>query len=334
MTSNPWLLSLVVVIVLAAALVGLRRMQLYREQPRRNEEAFQGRVYAVGEATVSVREASEPAAGTVICMHGFMEDHRYFTALYTDPALEVILLTSAGYHPPVAQQPEPAPGARPIDAEPGTIEYDAEVLIQVMENLASYRRIRVHGHSRGGAVTIEAAIRRPDLFRDRSPDVEVLLEAAALPQIGIHPKMAANMNPVGRFLIPLTMPLMKRLPPEYYGRGMFGELAGRKRELIATYPHNPRRYAIVLANALDIEEWITTRGYEVYENLPVGYAVVGDDEQILDRESMLASARHAERLEVMETTGTSHFVTLDDPEQVPPPFVFAERARLDQQEGC
>ena len=47
------------------------------------------------------------------------------------------------------------------------------LMLRALEHLPRSPIVRVHGHSRGGAVVLEAASMRPELFKD----VEVLLEA-------------------------------------------------------------------------------------------------------------------------------------------------------------
>jgi pimeloyl-ACP methyl ester carboxylesterase len=138
--------------------------------------------YDVGSAVIIERNGPAPWA-TVICMPGFLEDPRYFLHTYADPDLQLILLSSADYHVPFAGlKRQPAPWARTPTVEPGTIEYDAIVLVQALEHLPRTTSIRVHGHSRGGAVALEAASLRPDLFRDVEPRPRGAGAAAIAPQ--------------------------------------------------------------------------------------------------------------------------------------------------------
>lgn len=147
-------------------------------------EMFSGQVYLVGQGAVSVRNHSGDALHTVIGVHGYLANHCYFTQLYDEPTTELILLTCSNYHIPVnGVTPEDAAWQSPIDELAGTIGYDAEILIQALELLPSSEHVRVHGHSRGGAVILEAATRRPDLFHD----VELLLEALPCPRAGPTP---------------------------------------------------------------------------------------------------------------------------------------------------
>src|SRR5690606_19957716 len=128
-------------------------------------EMFSGRVYTVGKGAVSIRNHSARARHTVIGVHGFLENHCYFTQTYKAPDTELILLTCSNYHIPVSGPcPEAAPWEVPIKHLEGTIEYDACILLQVLQNVPSTDRIRIHGHSRGGAVIIEAIRQRPELF--------------------------------------------------------------------------------------------------------------------------------------------------------------------------
>ena len=48
-------------------------------------EMFSGRVYRVGRGAVSVRNHSGTAEHTVIGVHGFLENHCYFTQAYDGP---------------------------------------------------------------------------------------------------------------------------------------------------------------------------------------------------------------------------------------------------------
>ena len=141
-------------------------------------------IYPVGEGWILHRRVSEPRA-TVVVMHGLLENPLYFTRYYDDPELELIMIGATGYQLPVtsADRPE-APWDLPPAGTPGTIATDAQLLNLALEHLPGTRNVRVHGHSRGGAVILQAASERPDLFSQ----VEVILEApgAALSAILRH----------------------------------------------------------------------------------------------------------------------------------------------------
>jgi len=78
----------------------LRQWLLHRECAPSKSEPFDGDVYPVGKAAIAERRCDHPRA-TVICMHGFVADMRYFTHYYSDPDLQLILLTSCDYHVPI-----------------------------------------------------------------------------------------------------------------------------------------------------------------------------------------------------------------------------------------
>lgn len=309
--------TFILVVILLGATVSWRQFALYRQRDKKNSEPFAGVLYAVGEAVITVRQNPIPPQATVIAMHGFMEDHRYFVDLYEDPALELILLTSADYHVPVdAAQPQPPAWAQAINYPVGTIEYDAVVLNQALEHLPTTATIRVHGHSRGGAVVLEAAAQRPGLYRN----VEVILEAPVLPKIAFHPNTERNFNRLGIWLLPLVMPLLSRLPMATYGERIYGDLgSARKQTLLAGLANSPRHYATLIKNSRSIKSWVANTDYDIYQNVHRGLVLVGEDERILDRSSMIDSARHAEgRLTIVEVPGTTHFVTQDNTGCVPP----------------
>ena len=156
-------------------------------------EMFSGRVYRVGKGAVSVRNHSGEAEQTVIGVHGFLENHCYFTQAYDGPTTELILLTCSNYHIPVnGVTPETPDWEVPIKSLDGTIEYDARILNQALENLPTTDNIRIHGHSRGGAVILEAIRLRPELYET----VEVVLEAPVLPQGKLSSLVTMVLEPV------------------------------------------------------------------------------------------------------------------------------------------
>ncbi len=176
-------------------------------------EMFSGRVYRVGRGAVSVRNHSGTAAHTVIGVHGFLENHCYFTQAYDGPpTTELILLTCSNYHIPVnGVTPENPAWEVPIKHLEGTIEYDACILNQSLQNLPSTENIRIHGHSRGGGAVILEAIRQwPELYEN----VEVVLEAPVLPPQGkLHALVTTLLEPVSHGMWPWLIRLINSAPP-------------------------------------------------------------------------------------------------------------------------
>jgi pimeloyl-ACP methyl ester carboxylesterase len=267
--------------------------------------------YDVGSAVIIERNGPAQWA-TVICMPGFLEDPRYFLHTYADPDLQLILLSSADYHVPFAGlKRQPAPWARTPTVEPGTIEYDAMVLVQALEHLPRTTSIRVHGHSRGGAVALEAASLRPDLFRD----VELVLEAPVLPQS----PPSLRLSPLVRWMFPFLMRSWRRHPISKANRHLYGRLDDpRKRELIEAFPFNPRRVLTLGRNVASLARWVRERDFRLYANVRRGVILIPDDDRILNPASMRSSAQHAQpHLSLVAVQDCSHFIAFDQPQAIP-----------------
>ena len=303
--------AVAIVVALGVAIVLGRAVLLRQEAPQHHHAPFDGTLYRVGDAVVAERRSAHPTA-TVIAMHGFVEDMRYFAHLYRDPAVQLVALTSAGYHVPVkdAKLEEPA-WARAPDAKPGTIAYDAAVLVQALEHLPKTKRVRVHGHSRGGAVVLEAARLRPDLFAD----VEVVLEAPVLPQ----GKLFAEVSAVLLWLYPFIVVLWRRDPLAKQFARAYGSLDDpRKREILEGLPRNPKTLQTFVDNIDDILRWMAERDASIYAHVRRGVVLVPSKDRVLDAVAMRESASRAKpALDVVYVEGVSHFVTLDRPEAIP-----------------
>lgn len=313
-------------ILLALAVVSvvlLRRSLLHRPVPAPASEPFEGVVYSIGSATVAERSARDPRA-TVLCVPGYCENARYFTGHYADPRIQLILMGSADYHTGLAcDQRCDAPWAKAPDAPEGSIEYDALVLIQALEQLPKSDHIRVHGHSRGGAVILEAASLQPDLFQG----VEVVLETPVLPQASLIKPLPVMFY----WLMPLLAPLWRRWPISPLMPGRWGALHDeRKRELIASMPFNARHTRTLVANLKSIERWIHERKSDLYRNLESGIILIADNDQVLDAAAMLSSARSAgARWQVKRVALASHFLLLDQPQAMPPLYPLLAEAGQD-----
>ncbi|MCK7543981.1 alpha/beta hydrolase [Marinobacter bryozoorum] len=277
-------------------------------------EMFSGQVYRVGKGAVSVRNHSSAATHTVIGVHGYLENHCYFTQAYDAPTTELILLTCSNYHIPVnGVTPEDAPWQSPIEETEGTIAYDAELLIQVLANLPTTEQVRIHGHSRGGAVILEAASRRPDLFRD----VELLLEAPALPQGKTHALVAMMLEPVSHGMWPWLIRLINGAPSSVYGQTFFGRMNPRKKKLLGKLFSSTRDQLTIVRNLEDVLAWMEQTPTDIYRHVSHGCFLVPGTDRILDKEAMLASARACKTMTILETNAPSHFIALDDRSLIP-----------------
>lgn len=292
--------ALVVVLVLVVA----RWLLVRRVQAPPELERFDGAVYRVGEATVLERTSKDPTV-TVVCMHGYLENFGYFMPFYSSPGIQLIMISSADYYTPgSATTPS---WARPVDAVPGTIEHDAAVLVQALVNLPRTPRVRVHGHSRGGAVVLEASMLRPDLFAT----AEVVLEAPVLP--GGKPRN--RISAATLWLWPFLVPLWRLQPISKRNQALWGRLDNAdKRRAISSLPFNPRRIHTMLVNLRSIKAW-SERDDVKRLSAVRGVVLVPGDDQVLEPASMAASAERAgARLQVVHAPDSSHFVLYDAPQ--------------------
>ncbi len=297
--------------LLLLIVTSLRRWLLRRESPQKQAIDYTGELYQIGSAVVA-RSRKDAPAGSVIVMHGFVENFLYFTEYYSNPELQLIMLTSADYHLPV-NQPRftQADWIKPPAGRPGTIAYDAGVLNQALEHLATGSRVRVHGHSRGGAVTLEAARQRPDLFEQ----VEVILEAPVLPQ----GKPYKPVPPLARWFAPFYLFAWQQQPISPANAKLFGPLDNpRKRELIMALPFNPRFGHTFVTNMDDLAKWMDSTGSDIYQHVKYGAILVPTKDRVLQVAAMRASAQQAENLQIIDVADCSHLVTADRPDAIPP----------------
>ncbi len=286
-------------------------------------EMFSGRVYTVGKGAVSVRNHSGKAEHTVIGVHGFLENHCYFTQSYQGATTELILLTCSNYHIPVSgPSPEPAPWEIPIKSLEGTIEYDASILNQAMENLPTTENVRVHGHSRGGAVVLEAIKQRPELYKH----ADIVLEAPVLPQGQLHPLVTALLEPVSHGMWPWVIRFINSTPSSSYGQSFFGKMNPRKKQLLHKLFTATKNHLTIVRNIENIMAWMEKTSFDIYDNVRHGTFLIPKVDRILDRAAMLTSAENSPNsVRIIETNAPSHFVTLDSQEWVPALDMMPER---------
>jgi len=278
-------------------------------------EMFSGKVFTVGKGAVSIRSHSSQAKHTVIGVHGFLENHCYFTQLYNEASTELILLTCSNYHVPVSGPiPEPAEWEIPIKHPEATIEYDASILNQALQNLPTTENIRIHGHSRGGAVILEALSQRPELYKN----VELILEAPALPGGKTHPLVSAMLEPVSHGMWPWVVRLINSTPSSSYGQMFFGKTNDRKKQLLSKMFSATKDHLTIVRNIENLFAWMDKADYSVYELIKHGTFLIPKMDRILDRDLMLQSAESSPNaVRIIETDAMSHFITLDDQKWVP-----------------
>lgn len=312
----------VILALLVTALYAYRRQWMTQLQPRVITAAFEGRLYRAGETVIAVAEGKPGATRTVICFPGFMEDMRYFQSLYAEVDCQLILVNNADYHCPFDQE---AVEVLDWEANPfplGTIEYDGFHLARVVERMAPGQDILLHGHSRGGAVVLEAARQAPAVFKPEEGSVAAVLEAAVLPQAKTAGK---GSEPLVHRLICFFLPIVlghsrKADPSKMLEQPMMRPTNELKTALCQSIYFLPRHYATCVTNVHSIWQWQRDTGYEVYDNYAHISVLLGERDDVLDNRSMRASAeRGAARnpgVTLIDTTNTNHFISLEQPEYI------------------
>lgn len=304
-------------VVLAAHLY--RQFWTHRDLPQMFDADFDGELFRVGETCIARRAATSGSNRTIVCFPGFLEDMRYFQALYADTEAELILVNNADYHCSF-----PRLKAETLDwpANPhplGSIEYDGFYLGLVLRELATGSEITVHGHSRGGAVALEAGRQYPELTGTGGKKVRAILEAPVLP--GGRAVGKGN-EPLPHALICYFMPIVLGLsrgagPEQLLKQPMMKPTNDLKTRICLSIYSNARHYRTCVANVQSIVRWQRETPHSVYANYPEIQVVMGARDDVLDNPGMLASAEAGAALNpglsIVATGNTNHFVTLEAP---------------------
>jgi pimeloyl-ACP methyl ester carboxylesterase len=288
-----------------------RNYWLHRPQRFMDATFFDGTLYQAGATDIIKREARDASAPTVICFPGFMENQHYFLELYQDANVEFIALNNADYFSGLYAKSTFTPDWN--DANPhavATIEHDAHLLCQVIENLATRDEIILHGHSRGGAVILELARQRPDL----AERVTALLEAPLLPKAKPALRLERFARYGGLYLFPLYLGAMSKLPTHrMITERSHYPLTPRKRELLAGSARLPKRYSTALRNMLNIRDWQSSRDFDLYPRFKEVRIVLPEKDDVLCRTAMRWSAEQGSNVRIIETRDTNHFISLEQP---------------------
>lgn len=311
-----------VLLVLLALLLAL---SIYRHSLLRQPLAqlytgsFTGTLYKAGETYIGIRDGGKGSGQTIICMPGFLEDMRYFQALYEDTDAQLILINNADYHNPFADL-----SASPLDWENpfalGTIEHDAQIVGQVIEQLATESQIRLHGHSRGGAVVLEVGRLFPALVKESEDrEVTAVLEAAVLPKAYVAGgPLTGSKRGLFLFFFPVFLAQGRKGDRErLLTRPMMHPHTPLKIELCLSLSATPKHYSTALTNIEDILTWQEQRDHELFHNYAHVVVLIGEKDHVLDKESMLASAQRASKghpdMQIIQTQQTNHFISLERP---------------------
>lgn len=313
---------LLVLVAIAVAFHLLRQYWTNRALPQVHATTFDGQLYRTDATTIAVQRPEGRARRTLICMPGFLEDVRYFLSLYEGRGYELILVNNANYHSPFTAD-EDQPLQWETNPHPvSSIAHDGFIVAQAVRHLATTDDVVLHGHSRGGAVVLDAARQFPDVMQAEGKKVSALLEAPVLPQS----------TPAGRPQGPVVQSLTRYLMPLFFAASrniskarleklpMMNPTNGRKTGLLKTIFCNTKDYATAIANVVDISEWQRTQPHELYDNYRSITVLVGERDDVLSTKTMTASATEGRArnpgVRIVQTTQTNHFITLERPELV------------------
>jgi len=248
---------------------------------------------------------------TLICFPGFLEDMRYFLEVHRDTPARLIIINNANYQNPFRGVSISTPVWFTGNPHPlGTIAHDAYCVNQVIEHMTGPERVVLHGHSRGGAVVLEAGNQQPDLTRN----VQAILEAAVVPRGRLFNNGEKKLQPVGFFVFPFILALLRILPESRRLKSpMMWVTNATKNKIVAAIPFTPRQYATAVINGADIIDWQARAGYQSYEHFARVTLYVGQRDSVLCRTAMLASAAQSAAVSVIQTSGTDHFISLESP---------------------
>ena len=308
------------ILILVICIHFWRKFLLLKATSIKNHEDFNGDLYQVGHSIVAHVKNTGPSHKTIICMHGWLEDYRYFTQLYSANDGELILINSCDYH--VANKNiTPMKAAWQIENpyELHTIEHDAAVLIQAVKNLASTDELLLHGHSRGGAVVLEAIKQDQALFKNAT----VILEAPVLPGT---PIVKANNRPkalndlisyITMYPFPFIVALLAKFGIPDFALKNVQPMNERKKHLLLGMFNNHKYIQVLLNNLKNVNAWTLTNNIDICDAIKKGYILIGSNDAVLNRHLMLKVANKSkDNITVIEIKNSSHFLTLDTPEQV------------------
>jgi len=290
-----------------------RQQRAKKPQPKVISEAFDGELYKIGASYIGVKN-NPTATKTVLCIHGFMENMLYLEKLYKDEDIQLITLNNSGYHHPTdisdesIQQPE---WAEQPPFKVGTIEYDAFILNQALANLPSCETIRIHGHSRGCAVVIEAAATRPDLHKNRK--IEHVLEAPVLPYFFPGIASIIMLNPIAQILTPFSFAYLNSLPDKKRAKFFAKGRPGEKQTFLNQIFFNPSKFSVVDTNMTNLYTWAYKRPLSSLKDMPTCKIYIADNDTILNSNHMRKLAKNNDWLEPIECKG-SHWLAFDTPE--------------------
>lgn len=314
--------ALTVLAVLVLLFIAFRSYWLFSRRAREYTVDFDGKLYRAGENCIAVSEGDPDTDRSIICFPGFLEDIRYFMELYREEDCQLIFVNNAAYNFPIDSDAIEDLGWQKNPFKVGTIEYDGFHLGLVVKHLATGSQVVLHGHSRGGAVVLEAGRQYPNVMKAEGRYIRAILEAAVLPG---GKTAGRGSEPVPFALIclflPIVLGLQRNMSEEKFLRQpMMDPTTPRKTELCMAIYHHPMRYRTCLVNVRSIRNWQRKTDDSVYDNYERIDIVIGERDDVLDNASMIASAERAEvaneGANILRTEKTNHFISLERPEYI------------------
>lgn len=313
-------MKILLIVIAIAAFVHLIRIVLANKvwSPKLGED-FNGVLMGLGDNLVCLPDRSHlpstvVSQTTLVCFPGFLEDMRYFLDVHHSTPARLIIINNANYQNPFTTDITSTPDwYKPNPHASGTIAHDAYCLNQVLEHMTGTERVVLHGHSRGGAVLLEAGNQQPE----RVQDLEAILEAAVIPGGRLAGNLERVLQPVGFYLYPFIFAVMRFLPESVRLKSpMMRVRTPAKEKNVAALPFTPKQYATAVINTADIIDWQARASYESYGHFKWVTLFVGQRDSILLRSAMLESAAQSGEVTVIETSGTDHFISLEQPDSI------------------
>ena len=306
------------------AFLSYREYCARRTLPQIHHADFKGEVMHLGSTYIARRPSSNGSDQTIVCFPGFLEDMRYFQDLYRDSDAELILVNNANYHFPFAA---PGHAINPVQldwpANPfvvGSIEHDAFYLGLTLEKLTTEQNVTVHGHSRGGAVILDAGRQYPSLAHLSDRTVSVILEAPVLPQARIAGNASKPLlHQLHCYLMPIAFTRWRHISVDRILKmPMMTPTTPRKTELCCSIFSVSMNYRTCVRQLQSIVRWQRQNSVDVFRNFPKITVVIGEKDDTLDNQSMKTSAESGREkntgVSILETAGTNHFISLERPE--------------------
>lgn len=313
-------MKILLIFIAIAAFIHILRIVLANKvwSPPSGED-FNGVLMSVGDNLVCLPDRSHlpPAVvsqTTLVCFPGFLEDMRYFLEVHHNTPARLIIINNANYQNPfntdIASTPD---WYKPNPYSVGTIAHDGYCLNQVLEHMTDSERVVLHGHSRGGAVVLEAGKQQPE----RAKDLEAILEAAVVPRGRLAGNQEKLLQPVGFYLFPFILAVMRILPESLRLKSpMMWVSSPAKEKNVAAIPFTPRQYATAVVNSADVIDWQARTAFESYDHFNKVTLFVGQRDSVLWRAAMIKSAAQSGTVTVVETSGTDHFISLEKPDTI------------------